>query len=90
LQIVSYDHIINLMRAPVACPVCCGAAQQQPGMADQANTIKVSLRAVDGFDTTAVTQAFGGGGHSAASSCLMSREAFQSWQVGQQQGGGSS
>jgi nanoRNase/pAp phosphatase (c-di-AMP/oligoRNAs hydrolase) len=58
-------------------------------MADQAGTIKVSLRAVDGFDTTCVTQAYGGGGHRAASSCLMPQEAFQKWQVGQQQGGGS-
>jgi nanoRNase/pAp phosphatase (c-di-AMP/oligoRNAs hydrolase) len=45
----------------------------------QAN-IKVSLRSVDGFDTTPITAAFGGGGHAAAGSCILPRTTLQAWQ----------
>ena len=52
----------------------------QPGMAQ--GQIKVSLRATDGWDTTRVTQAFGGGGHAAASSCVMAAAEFETWTTG--------
>lgn len=42
--------------------------------------IKVSLRSTDGFDTSQMSQAFGGGGHAAASSCIVTREELDSWQ----------
>lgn len=41
--------------------------------------IKVSLRSTDGFDTSAVSEAFGGGGHAAASSCIITLEELQAW-----------
>lgn len=51
--------------------------------ADQPNKeteIKVSLRSIDGFDTSAISGAFGGGGHAAASSCIITRAALKGWQ----------
>lgn len=41
--------------------------------------LKVSLRSCDGFDTTPITAAFGGGGHAAAGSCIMAEEQFRQW-----------
>ena len=41
--------------------------------------IKVSLRSIGEEDTTAVSQAFGGGGHKNASSCVMNIAAFEEW-----------
>jgi len=52
----------------------------QPDMPHQSTHIKVSLRSVDGFDTSAVSSTLGGGGHAAASSCIVTREELQSWQ----------
>lgn len=52
----------------------------QPDMPQQSTHIKVSLRSVDGFDTSAVSSALGGGGHAAASSCIVTREELQTWQ----------
>lgn len=44
--------------------------------------IKVSLRSVNNWDTTRVTQAFGGGGHRAASSCITPEDDFEAWKQG--------
>jgi nanoRNase/pAp phosphatase (c-di-AMP/oligoRNAs hydrolase) len=47
--------------------------------------IKVSLRSVDGYDTSTVSGAFGGGGHAAASSCVVPRAELDAWrEMGQQ------
>lgn len=47
-------------------------------------TLKVSLRSCDGFDTTPITTAFGGGGHAAAGSCMMAEGQFQAWRCATQ------
>ncbi len=44
--------------------------------------VKVSFRSINGFDTTRVAEAFGGGGHAAASSCLMTEAEFEQWRCG--------
>ena len=49
----------------------------QAGM--DAGVIKISLRSLGDEDTTVVTQAFGGGGHRNASSCLVSEDEFDRW-----------
>ncbi|KAF8057109.1 ccp1 [Scenedesmus sp. PABB004] len=41
--------------------------------------IKVSLRSVGGWDTSRVAEAFGGGGHAAASSCILSLAELGAW-----------
>lgn len=41
--------------------------------------IKVSLRSIGNEDTTAVSQAFGGGGHRNASSFVTDTAVFESW-----------
>ena len=46
------------------------------------SAIKLSLRGQgDGTDTTCISQAFGGGGHRLASSCIVSMDAFSEWNV---------
>jgi nanoRNase/pAp phosphatase (c-di-AMP/oligoRNAs hydrolase) len=54
-----------------------GLQSDQP---NKETEVKVSLRSIDGFDTSAVSSAFGGGGHAAASSCIIKREELKSWQ----------
>ena len=49
----------------------------QAGMG--AGMIKLSLRSLGEEDTTVVTQAFGGGGHRNASSCLVPESEFRRW-----------
>lgn len=57
-------------------------AYREKGMADEPNTVKLSLRGQgDETDTTVVSSAFGGGGHRLASSCIVSEVAFQTWAV---------
>jgi nanoRNase/pAp phosphatase (c-di-AMP/oligoRNAs hydrolase) len=41
--------------------------------------LKVSLRSVGGYDTTRVTEALGGGGHAAASACVIDAAAWDAW-----------
>jgi c-di-AMP phosphodiesterase-like protein len=41
--------------------------------------IKVSLRSIDGWATTDVTEALGGGGHLAASACVIDEADFAPW-----------
>ena len=41
--------------------------------------IKVSLRSIGDEDTTAVSQAFGGGGHKNASSFITDTAVFEGW-----------
>jgi nanoRNase/pAp phosphatase (c-di-AMP/oligoRNAs hydrolase) len=41
--------------------------------------IKVSLRSIGAWETTRVTEALGGGGHSAASACIVDEADFESW-----------
>lgn len=55
--------------------------QQQADQPNKETHIKVSLRSIDGFDTSAVSGALGGGGHAAASSCIVSREELACWQA---------
>uniref|UniRef100_A0A7N2MRG0 Uncharacterized protein n=1 Tax=Quercus lobata TaxID=97700 RepID=A0A7N2MRG0_QUELO len=43
--------------------------------------LKISLRSVDGEDTTPISQEFGGGGHQNASSFLLSFAEFEQWKV---------
>lgn len=43
--------------------------------------VKVSFRSVDGFDTTPYARAFGGGGHAAASSCMVTVSEWASWRL---------
>ena len=43
--------------------------------------IKVSLRSLGEENTTVVTQAYGGGGHRNASSCVMSLSEFENWKA---------
>lgn len=52
-------------------------AAMQPDMAP--DMAKVSLRSLGREDTTAVSQAFGGGGHRNASSCIISQADFDRW-----------
>lgn len=44
-----------------------------------ASQIKVSLRSLGDEDTTVVSQAYGGGGHRNASSCLMPAAEWEAW-----------
>ncbi|KAF6255301.1 hypothetical protein COO60DRAFT_230915 [Scenedesmus sp. NREL 46B-D3] len=46
-------------------------AYHEVEMHNKGSHIKVSLRSTNGFDTSAVSEAFGGGGHAAASSCII-------------------
>eukprot|EP00891_Asterochloris_glomerata_P005881 jgi/Astpho2/5881/fgenesh1_pm.00080_%23_13_t len=56
----------------------CGAVvYREPDMAP--DMAKVSLRSLGREDTTAVSQAFGGGGHRNASSCIISQADFDRW-----------
>lgn len=41
--------------------------------------VKVSLRSIEGEDTTRISQAYGGGGHAAASSFMISKRSFDDW-----------
>lgn len=41
--------------------------------------IKVSLRSINGWETTMVTEALGGGGHRAASACILQAADFEAW-----------
>lgn len=50
-------------------------------MPDQGTQIKVSLRSINDFDTSAISEAFGGGGHAAASSSVVSVQELDSWQA---------
>jgi nanoRNase/pAp phosphatase (c-di-AMP/oligoRNAs hydrolase) len=43
--------------------------------------IKVSLRSVAEWDTTRVTEALGGGGHRAASACIVADADFEGWRL---------
>ena len=43
--------------------------------------IKVSLRSIGDFDTTAISQQYGGGGHKNASSFNVDKAVFESWRV---------
>ena len=52
-------------------------AYVEPGMAR--GKVKVSLRAVDGWATTAVTEAHGGGGHLLASACVVDDAEWAAW-----------
>lgn len=52
---------------------------REPEMDD--NDVKVSVRSVGDFDTTAVSQAHGGGGHKNASSFLIDNKQFESWKA---------
>ena len=52
----------------------------QKAMGD-ASQIKVSLRSLGAEDTTVISQAYGGGGHRNASSCVMPLSEFQSWEA---------
>lgn len=57
----------------------------QSDMPHKDTAIKVSLRSVDGYDTSTVSGAFGGGGHAAASSCVVPRAELDAWrEMGQQ------
>ncbi|KAI8467657.1 MAG: hypothetical protein J3K34DRAFT_523545 [Monoraphidium minutum] len=55
-------------------------AYTEEGMAP--GRLKVSLRSVGGWDTTLVTEALGGGGHSAASACVIDEDDFEEWKQG--------
>lgn len=51
----------------------------QAGIADETK-VKISIRGVgDDVDTTAVTQAHGGGGHLKASSCIIPLSEYNVW-----------
>jgi nanoRNase/pAp phosphatase (c-di-AMP/oligoRNAs hydrolase) len=50
-------------------------------MTNKDTHIKVSLRSTEGFDTSAVSEAFGGGGHAAASSCILTFDEFDAWRA---------
>eukprot|EP00775_Hariotina_reticulata_P013850 gene13850-13972_t len=56
-------------------------AYVEEDMPDADTTIKISLRSVDGFDTSQISQAFGGGGHAAASSCIVNKKRFEGWKA---------
>lgn len=43
--------------------------------------VKVSLRSIEGEDTTKISQAYGGGGHAGASSFMISKKTFDGWKV---------
>eukprot|EP00877_Chromochloris_zofingiensis_P003310 jgi/Chrzof1/12980/Cz07g15050.t1 len=60
-------------------------AYHEPDMKgeDSSSSIKVSLRSLGEYDTTTITQAYGGGGHRNASSCMMDVREFQAWRSGQ-------
>ena len=56
-------------------------AYREGGMED-ASAIKLSMRGCgEVMDTTRISQAFGGGGHRLASSCIVSMEAFEGWKL---------
>jgi nanoRNase/pAp phosphatase (c-di-AMP/oligoRNAs hydrolase) len=57
-----------------------GLCVPQSDQPNKETEIKVSLRSIDGFDTSAISSVFGGGGHAAASSCIIKREELKSWQ----------
>jgi hypothetical protein len=49
---------------------------------EDASAIKLSMRGCgEVMDTTRISQAFGGGGHRLASSCIVSMEAFEGWKL---------
>jgi hypothetical protein len=53
----------------------------QAEMTNKESHIKVSLRSTEGFDTSAVSEAFGGGGHAAASSCIITHDELGAWRA---------
>ncbi len=57
-------------------------AYREAGMEDDGGSIKLSLRGVgEKVDTTCISQAFGGGGHRLASSCIVPLGTFESWRT---------
>lgn len=44
--------------------------------------LKISLRSIDGEDTTSISQKHGGGGHRSASSFMLNCQEFEQWKVG--------
>eukprot|EP00879_Flechtneria_rotunda_P028747 GHRR01030965.1.p1 GENE.GHRR01030965.1~~GHRR01030965.1.p1 ORF type:complete len:305 (+),score=111.17 GHRR01030965.1:144-1058(+) len=54
-------------------------AYTEPDMPSKDTNIKVSLRSVADYDTTAISSAFGGGGHAAASSCIITIAELDAW-----------
>jgi hypothetical protein len=71
-----YLSALQLFWVPPEFHASCAQAEM-PG---KDTHIKVSLRSINGFDTSAVTSAFGGGGHAAASSCLLPLAELEAWQ----------
>jgi hypothetical protein len=58
------------------CP--CGAVcYVEPNLPE--GMIKVSLRSIGDFDTTAISKKYGGGGHKNASSFNVARSLFEEW-----------
>ena len=53
----------------------------QPDMPQADTHIKVSLRSIDGFDTSKICEALGGGGHAAASSCIVPQLQLRTWEA---------
>jgi nanoRNase/pAp phosphatase (c-di-AMP/oligoRNAs hydrolase) len=53
----------------------------QADMPNKDSHIKVSLRSTNDFDTCAVSETFGGGGHAAASSCIITLEELAAWKA---------
>jgi len=52
------------------------------GSRDLKDKIKVSLRSIDVYDTTAISQCHGGGGHRNASSFVVEKALFDGWRRG--------
>jgi nanoRNase/pAp phosphatase (c-di-AMP/oligoRNAs hydrolase) len=50
-------------------------------MPNKDSHIKVSLRSTNDFDTCTVSEAFGGGGHAAASSCIIRLQEYDAWKA---------
>ncbi|GAX79367.1 hypothetical protein CEUSTIGMA_g6809.t1 [Chlamydomonas eustigma] len=56
-------------------------AYREDGMT-HSDQVKVSLRGVgEDIDTTCISQAYGGGGHRLASSCILPEKEFQTWKL---------
>ncbi|XP_052176981.1 uncharacterized protein LOC127791186 isoform X2 [Diospyros lotus] len=56
-----------------------GAVAYKVSELETDSILKISLRSVDGEDTTPISQAFGGGGHQNASSFMLSTTDFERW-----------
>lgn len=68
--------------------VCCSLTmpyslpwQPTPQAGMEPGKLKVSLRSINDWDTTRVTEALGGGGHRAASACVVDSDAFEAWRL---------